>query len=226
MEKCMSKVVEIQIDELATLTKDIRDKGFLLKEIELEYRKKSDLVIVRIIGYKNKKLSEKYYETIEQNIQQLDGQYISLLIKQIKANFTTKILVDTHGRLSLHQRLIDIKIDCEKGLNADKVFRKPFLSLLPFAEYITEIEFRGNAYQVKVMDVQLLITAEDLAEIVEYPLISPRAELQWTQIGNQVFKELTSEFNSHIIIPCIEGELYWESKLDTVQLQKKSSGSL
>lgn len=210
--------IELSTDQLYEISSIIKNKGIWFKEIELEYRKNNNMLLVRLVGAKNMKLSDNYVQKISNQLEQLQKDFTTPLIKKIKANFVLSLSVNASGTFSFNDVSLKLKADCGMGLNMDDSFREPFKVIMPFALYITNLEFRGHKYRMAVVEAAIKITSEELQEIVEYPLIAPRTRKQWLNLASIIYEEAKEEYRYDVSIPCVEGEIYWDNKVDVIQI--------
>jgi len=210
-------VVELNVSDLSNLIREVRTKGIWFKELELEYRKNKRLLLVRFKGSKSMKLTSSYEEMVENQLKQLETKIIMPLIQKVRSNFVVNVSVDSHGRFSFSLISLKLKMDCRKGLNMHETFKDPFRVMLPFAEYIHSVYFRGIQFNISVVEAEMTITSNDLFEAAEDPLIAPRAKGQWYNIASHIYAEAKLEYKYDVEIPCVEGELYWDNKVETIQ---------
>ncbi|EAR66209.1 hypothetical protein B14911_10757 [Bacillus sp. NRRL B-14911] len=213
-----SKFVELDVNDFSQLIHAVRVKGIWFKSLEVEYRKKNRMILVRFRGAKSMILSEDYLMTIESQLEAIKKQYIQPLIEKCHTNFILNFSVNAQGRISPEADL-SIKLDCrQKPTNMHDAFREPFGILMPFALYISNIEFRGHNYNVAVVEANLKITAEELLETLEFPLVAPRTKEQWYHMASIIFMEAKEEYRYEVSVPCVEGEMHWDHKMSTVQM--------
>ncbi|MFP7442528.1 MULTISPECIES: hypothetical protein [Bacillus] len=213
-----SKFVELDGNDFSQLIHAVRVKGIWFKSLEVEYRKKNGMILVRFRGAKSMILSEDYLMTIESQLKAIEKQYIRPLIEKCRTNFILNFTVNAQGRISPEADL-SIKIDCpQKPTNTHDAFREPFGILMPFALYISNIEIRGHNFNVAVVEAHLKITADELLETLELPIIAPRTKEQWYPMAFTVYNEAKEEYRYEVSIPCVEGEMHWDHKMSTVQM--------
>lgn len=208
---------EIKIEELPKLSSLIKESSIWFHSIELDYRKKKQMLVVRFVGARNMLLNQTYLDVIEDQLNQLQQTIISPLIKKLSSNFVIKLSVDSKGRFSFFDTALELKVDCGAGLNMHDAFREPFAVLMPFALYSTHIEFKGQRHRATDVQSYIRITPDELAEVLDSPIIAPRTRTQWYHIADQVYEEAQQEYRYKIDVPCIDGELYWDNKIDTIQ---------
>lgn len=207
----MSQSFEMNIYNLSYLARIVREKGIWFREIEYEYRKHSKILLVRFKNSRCMKLSENYLSTVENQLKLLEKEIIIPFIEKIKSNFILSVTVNAQGKFSLYDIKLKFKINCNKTTgNAIDYFREPFKVLLPFALYISEVEFRGNKYNLSVVEADAIISFDELKETIHNPIIAPKALQNWSHIYSVVIKESKKQYFYTNNIPCIEGELHWE----------------
>lgn len=215
-----------KINELHLLSEYVKAKKIYLNKIEFEFRKNSSVMLVRFIGFKGLKLSNRYIDKIKEQFNIIQEAFILPLIA-INSTFVTEFSVDSRGCFSMSHTPVRFKIDCPKsnkirGIKEKddmfKKFHRAYQVLLPFVLYLSEIEFRGRSYEIVVIESTMMIGPQELKEIVENPIIAPRSREQWLNISSLIYAESQKEHSYHLRLPVYDGELNWENRIETVQV--------
>jgi hypothetical protein len=207
----------LKINELSRLSAYVKEKAIWFHTIELEYRKKNQMLLVRFTGARNMVLADKYVQVIEEQLNILQNSFITPLIRQVRANFHLSLSVNAKGLFSFSDTSLTLKVDCGAGITMQDSFREPFAKILPFSAYITYLEFRGNQNRIAVVESTLKITPEELENAITCSSVSHDIRKQWFHIASRIYKEAKEEYRYNVSIPCIDGEMYWDNKIDTIQ---------
>ena len=203
--------------ELSKLNSIMRNKVIWLKTLEIEYRKKKNIVLVRFSGIENMKLSKNYQQMIDSQFHSLIDEIVLPLISNSRANFTLSATVDSIGRFSLSNMDLRFKVDCGYSNKISEAFRQPFQIIMPFASYLNTVTFKGHKHRMAFIEAHLTLTSEDLLEVIDKPTIAPRSYDQWYNMAYEAYDEAKKDYHYEVTIPCIEGEMYWDRKLTTLQ---------
>lgn len=203
--------------ELSKINSIIRNKDIWLNYMEIEYRKKKNIVLVRFRGVENMKLSKNYQQMIDSQLHSFIDEIVLTLITNIRANFTLSTTVDPIGRFSLSNMDLRFKVDCGQSNKVSETFREPFRIFMPFATYLNTVTFKGHKHRMAFIEAHMTLTSEDLVEAIDKPTIAPRSYDQWHNMAYEAYEEAQKEYRYEVTIPCIEGEMYWDQKLKTLQ---------
>lgn len=212
MENFLSNFVEISSDSMKNVSLYIKNKGIWIQGVEFEYKPRTGL-LVKYIGQRKLALSDNYLDSISHQIEELNKNIIVPLknVYKNKASFILNFYFDQNGNIDPSN--IKIKFRMGQGINNHSLE-----SLLPFAEYIYNIELQGRDYELKVLTAEGNISLDELLDIIEMPIVAPRARKQWFEYFYMAVQDAKQVYSYKTIIPCTEGELLWDQKVETVQV--------
>lgn len=204
-----SNFITLHDSKLKGFCESIRESGVLVRELEVEYHKKNNVVLTRVDGETSLALTNSFLDSIADQMIQLRQEILLPLIKSVNHNFILKMEIDAKGNFSFDNLTIVFKIDCKKRGTLHDTFRIPFKILIPFTEYIDYLSLRGNEYELSVIEAEVNVGKEDLLDVLEMPLAGPVAKEQWYNFIVEAVKEAETEYKLDVVIPVREGEVYW-----------------
>lgn len=210
---------------IPTFCDNIRKSRVLVTEIEADYNFKRDTLIIRGKGGSGRGLSltPSFLDSIHTELTEFVNEFVIPLVGFARYNFTLKSKVDSHGSLVLSDLQIIFKVDCKKQASIAEKFQQSFRILIPFTEYIDYISLRGGEYEVQVVEAEVNLSAEDLLEVIEMPIVGPTAKKQWIEFAVFATREAAKEYKLDVVIPVSDGEVTWDVQIDRTVQQVVSS---
>lgn len=212
-----AKNLEYTINSLPEIAAVIKENELWFKKIEVEYRKETRLLIVRLKGSGSMNLSKNYTDTVTEQLRLLDDLYVRPLLEHVKTGFLISTEVNGQGRFTLSEVNLKLKVHRGNSTSYLDACGRPLRILMPFSLYILNIEFIGNRNKLDLITAEIRISSEELIEVLEDPLIAPRARKHWESIAHIVYLESQEQYRYEVNVPVIEGEIYWENKVSTLQ---------
>ncbi|MDQ0271241.1 hypothetical protein [Cytobacillus purgationiresistens] len=215
--------IEISSEQFPLFFSVVKNKGIWFKNIEIEYRPNKKMLLIRFEGTKSMKLTTKYLDQIKEQLLITHEKIIKPLISNYKQNFITQISVNRYGVFSFTDFTIKLNVKCNDGIGVLDTFKTPLKVLLPFSLYITNIIANGIRNKMSYIDAFISISLDELTEIITDPIVAPRAKKQWLETSHMMYSAAKEEYQYRINIPCIDGELYWDNTVETIQLTFNNS---
>lgn len=190
--------------------------------IELEYRRGSNTCLKRVYGEAEKvALTSSYVKQLENQLNTLDEELLPLFNSSIRSHFKVKVRIKSNGEFDLENLKLEIRVDFSKCDGVNDIMRRVRKNLLPFAENINSVQVFGNKHVLTYSLADMMISLENLIMILEdkEPIIAPRAEVDWGLFYRHAITYAKDSFNYDLKVPCIEGELLWDTAEICVQVQ-------
>lgn len=203
---------------LLSCFREIERTGLLVREIEIVYRKKNDVLLIHPGGLTSMSLSDEFINQIKTQFNKLIDNVVMPLIKFTKESFTLSMKVNARGQFSFDTMTICFKPDAKKGLTTIARFHKAFRLFAHFAEHLEFFSVSGRKYSITNINATAVLNIEDLHEIIEQPTIPPKLRAQWFNFISEAEAETKKQFSLDIQIPCFEGEVVWQTRNNYVRL--------
>ena len=218
MENYLPQIVETQsnIHEMPT---QIRQNGLHVGEIKFRYNHTQ--VLIKVRGESTlMSLSNAYLQKIEEQTIAFKKNIIDLLTEKVNCAFVLTVPVDAQGVFDEERIHIRFKIDVMKEQrDVAAMFREPFRVLLPFADFVTEINIRGHRHRLSIIEGSVTLGVQDIQDVVHNPFVGERVKGQWTHFAYRAHKAAKESYKCDVVIPCFEGELEWDCLGKSMTLQ-------
>lgn len=194
---------------LVDLSLNIRQNGLFVEEVHFKYNRKQ---VLTMVGGQTDcmSLSNAYYQAIEEQTIDVRKKVIESLIKTVDCPFEMHIPVDENGKFDEERIHIRFKVDVIKeDRDVAAIFREPFRVLLPFADFVTEINIRGHRHRMSVVEASLILGIQDILDVIHNPFVGEKVKNQWATFAHFAYMEAKKVYKCNVVIPCFEGELEW-----------------
>lgn len=203
------------------LANDIFSKRMDAKVIELEYRGGNNTCLKRAYGELDKViLADSYVRHLENQLNYLDEQLLPIFSSSLRNHFKVKVQIKPNGEFDFDNLRLEIRVDFQKCTGFSQMLTRVEKAFLPFAENINAVQIFGNNHKLTYSLADMLISLEDLKLSIEEPLISPRAATEWGIVYQQAYSYAKDTFNYDVKVPCVEGELLFDTAQVCVQVQQ------
>lgn len=213
--------VDMLVGTLHDLSKQITKRKIWFNKMSLSYKKNSDTVIVKLYGAKSSLLPEKYFNSINTQLVEMEETWFRYLITKVKNAITISFSVGNDGLFNLEQMNVTMIAECEPGIDPYSKLYKPVSSFIPFANYVSTITFVGNQNKLKQLRAELLLSPVEIKQILEKPQMLRKLHDQWMINAIYMYEEALDEYRYEATIPCVYGQLIIDIKEEVIQIQLK-----
>lgn len=218
MENYLPRNVETQTN-IYEMPNQIRQNGLHVGMMEFRYNHAQVLIQVRGEATQMS-LSNAYLEKIVEQTISFKKNVVDLISEKAKCAFVLTVPVDAQGVFDEERIHIRFKIDVIKEQrDVLAMFREPFRVLLPFADFMTEINIRGHRHRLSIIEGSMTLGTQDIQDVLHNPFVGEKVKEQWTTFSHYAYEEAKKVYKCDVVIPCFEGELEWDCKGKHMTLQ-------
>lgn len=216
-------------DEIFEMKEEFIKRKVALKTFSLTYSTKNQDVLAYGKGVSGIPQLEEYYDNIEDNIMYTDLSWFSTFCKIFKrVNFSADIEVLPDGSFQHDSILVNLSA-AVIGEAPDKHFIMktllPFFeSLMPFKQFITNVEFSGNKHFLRSVSFDMILDAKKVSAILNEKLVNQQMLGQWMSTLGHMIDYNKDRYRFVHNLPVINGRMNTTTSEPTICFQFKHKG--
>lgn len=213
-------------DDILEMKEEFIKKKMALKSFSLTYSTKNQDVLAYGKGVSGIPQHEDYYDNLEDNIMYTDLSWFSNFCKIFKrVNFSAEISVLPDGSFQ-HDRIHVNLSAAVVGESPEKAFIMksllPFFeSLMPFKQFITNVEFSGNKHCLRSVSFDMVLDAKKVSAILNEKLVNKQMLSQWMATLDHMIDYNKDRYRFVHNLPVINGRMNTITSEPTICFQFK-----
>lgn len=196
----------------------IKENGIFVRTLDVDYRRGKDKLIIYPEGISSMSLSNEFMDMVKNQFEILEEKVIVPLMGFLESDFTINIEVDNSGQFGFDSIKIIINPRFRRDQSLNSKIHSSYRHFSRFLEHIESISVQGRSRRIANIYANLVLSMEDLHEILEFPVVSPKFKKQWLNFITEADEELQNYFSIDIKIPCFEGEILWKDQNKQMKL--------
>lgn len=213
-------------EQVFEMKEELIKKQMALKTFSLTYSTKNKVVQTYVNGINGIPQHEEYYDNVEDNIVFTDFSWFSSFCHIFqKVNFSADIEVLPDGNFQHSNIKLNISA-AVVGDTPDKPFIMkslyPFFErLMPFKQFITNVEFSGNKHCLRTVSFDLELDAKKVSPILKEKLVNKQMLSQWMATLDHVIDYNKDRYRFIHNVPVINGRMNMINSAPTICFQFK-----
>lgn len=206
------KTVEL-LDEkhIVELVDSLREKKIGLSCIKFKYNYHNNEMLPKSVGVRGVIEDNDYFSNIEENLIYANLCWFTPFGKDIKANFDVHMPVNPDGSIEHHNIGVVVKMDLPSHLTSrqyDKFVYPVFRKLVPFRQFVTNVEFKGHDHHVKFIMFHLSLNGKLVTPILnKQGNVNVQILSQWISTLDFVSKLNEDNYSFEENLPVINGRM-------------------
>lgn len=196
----------------------IKNTRMYLKSIRYEYQHQNRAINKKPQGTFDYALSESYYATIRNHLEQLEN-IIRRLSETIDSNFKVDVKVLPNGTFDFEHLHIQITRSFatrdSRGVYHSQIelLYNTLYNILVFADCINDVHLYSTNHHLSHCEVFLCTSLEDVIYMIENVSVPDKCFHQWMYAIREFEKFSKTHYACSLNIPCEEGELSFENSV-------------
>lgn len=223
----MNNVTEISKYKSNTSQYEVLDqaiqKGLLFSTIEMEYKRGAKNFYTNGDGRKGFSLSASYYKHLEFQLDSIRNRIIIPIINKLNCSFVIVFEVSQKGEILSDHVKLSLQMECPKRLPYLETVEEVFNVLMPFTDYISNLEVNGHSRGLSYIRAEMNISREDLMDTILNPYVDEFIEKQWHDFGIIAYHEAKEQFSLNVRIPFTYGAFTWDTIEKSIRITQQET---